>query len=128
MDTNASSSGNPHYHPVTILSRGPMHIRNAELSVSADSLNGGPGGGGGGAGFSGTGGAGYTGGGSDSDYSNGNVGSGANSTDSSGGASSSGVLGGKSSFISPNIDQGGGGGTGCPYGSSGINGGGKDTS
>ncbi len=127
-DNDTLAAGNPHYHPVTLLSRGPIHLRLAEISVSADSLNGGPGGGGGGAGFSSTGGAGYTGGGSDSDYSSSNIGSGTNSTPSSGGASSTGILGGASSFIAPNIDQGGGGGAGCPYGSSGIYSGGNDTS
>jgi hypothetical protein len=126
--TDSTVSGNPHYHPVTILSRGPIHLSSAEITVSADGLSGGPGGGGGGAGFAGTGGAGYTGGGSDSDYSPANVGSGANSTQNFGGASSTGISGGASSFIAPNIDQGGGGGTGCPYGSSGIFSGGNDTS
>lgn len=125
-DNDTSISGNPHYHPVTLLSRGPIHLRSAEITVSADTLNGGPGGGGGGHGFSGTGGAGYTGGGSDSAYSTMNVGSGANSTGGFGGASSTGVLGGASSTF--NSDQGGGGGTGCPYGSSGTISGGNDSS
>lgn len=125
-DDGTSLSGNPHYHPVTLLSRGPIHLRSAELSVSADTLNGGPGGGGGGHGFSGTGGAGYTGGGSDSAYSTMNVGSGTNSSVGFGGASSTGVLGGASSTF--NSDQGGGGGTGCPYGSSGRISGGNDSS
>lgn len=125
-DNDTSISGNPHYHPVTLLSRGPINLKFAELSVSADSLNGGPGGGGGGHGFSGTGGAGYTGGGSDSAYSPNNVGSGGNSTSGYGGPSSTGVNGGISA--DPNSDQGGGGGTGCPYGSSGVISGALDTS
>ncbi|MDP4236311.1 MAG: T9SS type A sorting domain-containing protein [Bacteroidota bacterium] len=125
-DDNTSIGGNPHYHPVTLLSKGPIHLRFAEISVSADSLNGGPGGGGGGHGFSGTGGAGYTGGGSDSAYSDGNIGSGTNSTTTFGGSSSTGIVGGESSNF--NSDQGGGGGTGCPYGSSGTISGGNDSS
>ena len=118
--------GNPHYHPVTLLSRGSIHLHFAEVSVSADSLNGGPGGGGGGHGWSGTGGAGYTGGGSDSGYSSRNIGSGSSSTPISGGGSSTGILGGASTDSL--MDQGGGGGTGCPYGSSGTFSGGNDSS
>src|SRR5688572_11485035 len=53
-DTN--QSGNTRYHPVIILSKGPVRISSVELSVSADSLNGGPGGGGAGAGLARTGG------------------------------------------------------------------------
>ncbi|MEI8134859.1 MAG: choice-of-anchor D domain-containing protein [bacterium] len=125
-DDDPIFAGNPHYHPVTILSRGAIRFRNSEISVSADSLNGGPGGGGGGHGWLGTGGAGYSGGGSDSGYSTDNIGTGAASTIFTGGASSTGVLGGKcSDSIS---DQGGGGGTGCPYGSSGLTSSGNDSS
>jgi hypothetical protein len=120
-DTN--QNGNTRYHPVIILSRGPVSISSVELSVSADSLNGGPGGGGAGAGFAQTGGAGFTGGGSGSEITTMNVGSGDGPSfqiDGSytGGASLTGVLGGASDFD----DQGGGGGTGSPFGSSGKNG------
>lgn len=121
-----SSPGNPRYHPITILSKNTINFFDATISVSADTINGGPGGGGGGHGFSGTGGAGYTGGGSDSTYAQFNIGSGDSSTVLFGGASSTGVKGGASSNF--NSDQGGGGGTGCPYGSSGIFSSGNDTS
>jgi hypothetical protein len=117
INKDSLSSGNPHYHPVTLLSRGPIRLQYSEISVSAVSLNGGPGGGGGGHGWSGTGGEGYTGGGSDSNYSPNNIGSGLRSTIFAGGASSTGVAGGESADSL--TDQGGGGGTGCPYGSSG---------
>lgn len=120
---HADSGGNPRYHPVIILSKGPVVISNSLLSVSADSLNGGPGGGGGGGGFSRAGGAGFTGGGSDSEITVTNIGSGDGPSfqiDGSytGGASLTGVTGGVSDFS----DQGGGGGTGSPFGSSGRNG------
>lgn len=115
-DTN--QNGNTRYHPVIILSRGPVSISSVELSVTADSLNGGPGGGGGGAGFSRTGGAGFTGGGSDSDITTLNVGSGDGPSLLYGGASLTEVFGGGNDFD----DQGGGGGTGSPFGSSGKNG------
>jgi hypothetical protein len=116
-------NGNPRYHPVIILSRGPVTLSGVELSVSADSLNGGPGGGGGGAGFAKSGGKGFTGGGSDSGITETNIGSGDGPSfqiDGSytGGASLTGVVGGASDFD----DQGGGGGTGSPFGSSGKNG------
>ncbi len=117
------SNGNPRFHPVIILSKGPITISNSRLSLSADSLNGGPGGGGGGGGFARTGGAGFTGGGSDSGITIMNVGSGDGPSfqiDGSytGGASLTGALGGVSDFS----DQGGGGGTGSPFGSSGKSG------
>jgi hypothetical protein len=125
-DIDTIAPGNPHYHPVVILVRGRVHLRFSEISVSADSLNGGPGGGGGGHGWAGTGGAGYTGGGSDSGYFIGNQGSGANPTNAFGGVSSTGITGGAS--VDSLSDQGGGGGTGCPYGSSGIFSAGNDSS
>lgn len=117
------SNSNPRFHPVIILSKGPITISNSRLSLSADSLNGGPGGGGGGGGFARTGGAGFTGGGSDSGITTSNVGSGDGPSfqiDGSytGGASLTGALGGVSDFS----DQGGGGGTGSPFGSSGKSG------
>jgi hypothetical protein len=120
-DPDTLTLANPRYHPMTILSNGPIRISNIVLSVSADSTNGGPGGGGGGAGFASTGGAGYTGGGSDSSDSDptfSNVGSGAGPTALFGGASTTGVGGG----ATDNEDQGGGGGTGAPFGSSGDKG------
>ncbi len=125
-DPDVSKPGNLRYHPITILSKNTVTLFDAIISVSADTINGGPGGGGGGHGFSGSGGAGYTGGGSDSTYANINIGSGDSSTVLYGGASSTGVRGGASSNF--NSDQGGGGGTGCPYGSSGIFSSGNDTS
>ena len=115
-DTNLN--GNTRYHPVIILSKGPVSISSVEFSVSADSLNGGPGGGGAGAGFARTAGAGFTGGGSDSEITTLNVGSGDGPSLSNGGASLTEVLGGGNDFD----DQGGGGGTGSPFGSSGKNG------
>jgi hypothetical protein len=115
-DTNQNA--NTRYHPIIILSRGPVRISNVELSVSADSLNGGPGGGGGGAGFSRTGGVGFTGGGSDSENTRLNVGSGDGPSLLFGGASLTEVHGGENDFD----DQGGGGGTGSPFGSSGKHG------
>jgi len=117
--------GNRRYLPITILSEGPITVDGAHLSVDADSLNGGPGGGGGGHGNSGTGGVGYTGGGSDSLASFHNVGTGGNPTDSAGGASVTGVLGGGTDSKE---DQGGGGGTGAPFGVSGRSGAKADTS
>lgn len=110
---------NTRLHPMTILSRGPIRIGNTTLSVSADSINGGPGGGGGGAGFIGTGGYGYTGGGSsDTQFVETNKGSGSGPNALYGGGSKTGVRGGQSD----DGDQGGGGGTGIPFGSSGTTG------
>lgn len=122
-DSDTNRNGNPRYHPIIILSKGPITLLSTRLSLDADSLNGGPGGGGGGAGFSRTGGAGFTGGGSDSGITSLNVGSGDGpsfQTDGSytGGASLTEVRGGASDFT----DQGGGGGTGSPFGSSGKSG------
>jgi hypothetical protein len=123
---DSSGFGNRKYLPVTILSEGPVTIEGAHLSADADAdANGGPGGGGGGHGNTGTGGSGYTGGGSDSLASFGNVGTGGNPTDSAGGISITGVLGGGTDSKE---DQGGGGGTGAPFGTSGKSGAKSDTS
>lgn len=117
-DTDTNRNGNPRYHPVIILSKGPITLLSTRLSLDADSLNGGPGGGGGGAGFARTGGAGFTGGGSDSGITTLNVGSGDGPSLLFGGSSLTEVYGGANDFD----DQGGGGGTGSPFGSSGKSG------
>ncbi|HET9137362.1 MAG TPA: choice-of-anchor D domain-containing protein [Candidatus Kapabacteria bacterium] len=123
-DPDSSLEGNPRYHPIFVLAQQTITLSGIELSVSADTLNGGHGGGGGGHGNTGNGGAGYTGGGSDPGFSGGqdttvNTGSGFNATNGFGGASTTGVRGGATVVGSSSLDQGGGGGTGCPYGSSG---------
>lgn len=119
-----SQAGNRRYLPLTILSRGPIRISASEFSVSAHGLDGGPGGAGGGHGHAGVGGAGYTGGGNSSAEPSTNIGSGGAATDSTGGPSLTGVFGGQSE----KSDQGGGGGTGHPFGTSGRAGIGADTS
>ncbi len=115
-----TTSGNPRFLPVVILSKGPVRLTNSTIGVDADSLNGGPGGGGGGHGFGGfgggIGGTGFTGGGSCPSNTIGSAGSDSIGTYMSGGMAATGVTGGGSD---PD-DQGGGGGTGAPYGISGI--------
>lgn len=106
--------------PVTILSGGPVVLNNSTISVRANGISGGFGGGGGGHGFEGEGGAGFTGGGNSAVRPpSGNRGSDPDSMPSitNGGPSLTGVAGGGSE---PDKDQGGGGGTGCPYGTSGL--------
>jgi hypothetical protein len=126
IDPDPQTPGNTRYLPVIVLSRGPIRITDAQLSVDADTMNGGPGGGGGGHGNLGIGGAGYTGGGSDTLGGGGsaNLGSASNPVDSFGGSGPTGVRGGGSEFG----DQGGGGGTGCPFGLSGRPGANADSS
>ncbi len=115
-----TTSGNPRFLPVVILSKGPVRLTNSTLSVDADSLDGGPGGGGGGHGFGGIdggiGGSGFTGGGSCPTAILGSTGSGSNGNYLVGGQAVTGITGGGSD---PS-DQGGGGGTGAPYCASGA--------
>ncbi len=119
LDPDSTIPGNARFHPMTILSRGPIIFKNIQLSVSADSLNGGPGGGGGGAGSAHSGGGGYTGGGSDTDdFTFTNIGSGSLPIGMNGGSSTTKVKGGFGDLT----DQGGGGGTGSPFGRSGLSG------
>ncbi len=113
-DPDQNTPGNPRLEPVMILSTGPIILSNSTFSLNASGKNGGPGGGGGGGGFEGIGGVGFTGGGSCSDtvLPSLNIGSDSDATPVSGGRSITGVLGGGTS---PS-DQGGGGGTGAPFG------------
>ncbi|GEM_PF-3330052 len=119
LDPDTSVPGNPRLLPVVLLSKGPIRLQNAIISVDADSLNGGPGGGGGGHGFEGVGGVGFTGGGSCGnrlDTLLQNSGSASDATLAAGGGAATGVVGGGNT---PE-DQGGGGGTGNPFGLSGA--------
>lgn len=118
LDTDLVTPGNPRYLPVTILSEGPIRFTNVDVHLEG-SKEGIPGGGGGGSGNEGPGGPGYTGGGSTKSAEASNVGSGNQPTDTAGGASVTGVKGGSSHI---DEDQGGGGGTGHPFGSSGKSG------
>ncbi len=127
-DTDPLTPGNQGFLPVTILASGPVRIEtNATLSVSAfvDPIRkvtyAGPGGGGGGTGGLLTGGSGYTGGGGvvfqNGRWLMGNS-TGAGSEHSgfwNGGGGLNGVPGGISFFEAPS-----GGGTGHPFGASGL--------
>ncbi len=122
IDPDTSKPGNPRYHPVIVLSQTTINLHeNIELTVSAEGIDGGQGGGGGGHGNIGFGGIGYTGGGNDlvDSFPMPNIGSGDSATEEFGGASTTGVVGGGNVTPIASPDQGGGGGTGCPYGSSG---------
>src|SRR5579883_338032 len=133
-DPDLATPGNQAFLPIRILSKGPVRLINATLSVDGQSGStknyggtAGPGGGGGGAGYPGVGGSGFTGGGGDNDGSSGNGGVGTGSTTGSpawvGGSSLNGVTGGGGEqHSSGGGDDGGGGGTGHPFGSSGASG------
>lgn len=136
-DPDPSTPGNQGYLPLRILSKGPIRLSNASIIASGASGitgsgggNGGPGGGGGGSGFPGKGGDGYTGGGGDNDNANGPGGVGSGTTSGSnpwdGGLSLNGAPGGSGEQHSGNSnDDGAGGGTGLPFGTSGNVGGGS---
>ncbi len=135
-DPDPSTPGNQAYLPFRILSMGPIRLIGASIVADGSSGvtgsnggNGGPGGGGGGSGYPGSGGAGYTGGGGDNDGSNGPGGKGtgiASPTTWNGGSSLNGAPGGiGEQHTGSGYDDGAGGGTGLPFGTSGTVGGGS---
>ncbi len=112
QDCDSGTSGNQGYLPMVLISKGVITISsNAILSLSADGADGGPGGGGGGAGDTVAPGSGYCAGGNNCGFHDeamsgtGLAGAGLNLLPSGGGN---------------NCDQGGGGGSGHPFGLSGA--------
>jgi hypothetical protein len=131
-DLSLGQPGNQAYLPLRILSKGPIRLENATLSVrgkhGSEGSHGGPGGGGGGGGALRSGGDGFTGGGGVGPAPRfGGVGTGPASTlqPYHGGSSMNGTLGGFGTEYgnsSADNDEGGGGGTGHPFGTSGWHG------
>lgn len=130
-DPDPVAPGNQAYLPVRVLSMGPIRLEGARIDVSGHGGvtgtgggAGGPGGGGGGSGYPGNGGDGYTGGGGNSDAStSGGAGSGSFSASSNGGGSLTLANGGGGEQHNPSgYDDGGGGSTGHPFGTSGVTG------
>lgn len=130
-DPDGLDAGNQAYLPIRVLSLGPIRLENATLDLSGSAGvsgsqggNGGPGGGGGGGGTLARGGDGFTGGGGDNGSANcGGMGSGGSTNSPVGGPSlaiTTGGAGMQHGFISN--DDGGGGGTGHPFGTSGATG------
>ena len=136
-DLDGTTPGNQAYLPLRILSQGAIRFGNATLSVAGGNAsggaggNGGPGGGGGGGGALSSGGAGFTGGGGVGDIAGtarrGGVGTGSDTGGRyfHGGSSLNGVSGGLGTeYNNPgeNNDEGGGGATAHPFGTSGDHG------
>lgn len=130
IDPDLGTPGNQAYLPARILSLGPIRLlNNATISVRGANGNagsyGGPGGGGGGGGAARTGGDGFTGGGGVGPAPRkGGTGTGSvtGSKNHHGGQSLNGVPGGVGTELESSAernDEGGGGGTGHPFGSSG---------
>jgi hypothetical protein len=117
-DPDPATAGNQAYLPCSILSKGPVRI-SGRLSVSATGLQAiAGGGGGGGARRFVPGGDGFTAGGGTEEPGGNGSGSGP-AQSNQGGGSLNGITGGIGCVPD---DQGGGGGTGFPFGSSGQNG------
>lgn len=131
-DLSIGQPGNQAYLPLRILSKGPIRLENATLEVKgkngSDGSHGGPGGGGGGGGSLRSGGDGFSGGGGVGPAPRkGGAGSGsdAGSLQYHGGFTMNGVEGGLGTeYNNPNAnnDEGGGGATGHPFGTSGRHG------
>ncbi len=127
-DPDLVTPGNQAFLPLRILSKGPIRLINATLSANGLNAttgvsggNGGPGGGGGGGGYPAVGGNGFTGGGGDAtNLACGGLGSGGVPTDPTGGQSMTGISGGDGEHYVSSGDDGGGGGTGHPFGHSGT--------
>lgn len=135
-DIDNITGGNQGFLPLRILSRGPIQLNNATINLNGSDAasgtsggSGGVGGGGGGGGAIAAGGPGYTGGGavgqqSSSTPKGGNgTGSATGSSYYHGGISLNGALGGDGvEFDGVHNDEGGGGGTGHPFGRGGLSG------
>lgn len=131
-DPDGAISGNQGYLPLRILSKGSVRLNNATINVrgrnGSDGSHGGPGGGGGGGGALRSGGDGFTGGGGvgPAPRKGGDgAGSSVGSRNHHGGKALNDLEGGFGTEYgnsSEGNDEGGGGGTGHPFGSSGSSG------
>jgi len=134
-DIDVVTPGNQGFLPLRILSKGPIRLESATINVNgSDGANnasggsGGVGGGGGGGGAISAGGAGFTGGGAvavkvDNNPKGGTGSGAANPNYFNGGFSLNGTRGGDGvEFVGVSNDEGGGGGTGHPFGDGGYSG------